>query len=160
MRRAALLGLVLCALLGSGCGQALFSIVSFRSHDAYTDVALARFYELIAATGGKVSKPEVLFTLGPPIQVVGQDEGEIFIYRRLARDTSIINLNPSMISFVGPLPPIPIYFASDRSGRDDTLMIFFDREGRLANQGLRLGVGEDGHSRAARMGEGVQEVIK
>ena len=160
MRRLALLPLVFCALLASGCGQAIFSIVSFRSHDAYTDAALARFYELIEVTGGDVSKAQVLFTLGPPIQVVGQDEGEIFIYRRLARDTSVINLNPSMITFVGPMPPIPIYFASDSSGRDDTLMLFFDREGRLANQGLRLGVGEGGHSPAARMGEGVQEMIK
>ena len=72
----------------------------------------------------------MLATLGPPIQVIGQDTGEVFVYRRLARDTSTINLNPSMVTLFCPAPPIPIYFDSRTSGRDDTLMVFFDSQGQ------------------------------
>jgi len=158
MTRAGLLALLLAALLASGCAEAIFSIVSFRSHEAYSDASLMRFRELMGA-GVAVTKSDVLATLGPPIEVIGQDEGEVFVYRRLARDTNVINLNPAMISFV-TAPPLPIYYGSDSSGRDDTLMVFFDREGRLRNAGERLGIGETDRSRAAYLGEGVQGLIK
>jgi len=158
MTRASLLALLLAALLASGCAEAIFSIISFRSHEAYSDASLMRFRELMGA-GVAVTKSDVLATLGPPIEVIGQDEGEVFVYRRLARDTNVINLNPAMISFV-TAPPLPIYYGSDSSGRDDTLMVFFDREGRLRNSGERRGIGETDRSRAAYLGEGVQGLIK
>ncbi len=158
MKRAALPALVLVAMLASGCAEAIFSIVSFRSHQAYSDASLASFRELLG-NGRPVTKPDVLATLGPPIQVIGQDAGEVFVYRRVARDTSVINLNPAMITFI-TAPPVPLYFGSDTSGRDDTLMVFFDRDGRLRDQGQRLGIEETGRSPAAFLGEGVQELIK
>ena len=151
------IALLLIAALSAGCAEAIFSLDSHRTHDAYTEASLDEFAKLRAA--GSVSKAEVLATLGPPIHVIGQDTGEVFVYRRLARDTNVINLNPAMISFV-PAPPVPIYYGSDSSGRDDTLMLFFDREGRLRNSGERLGIAETDRSRAALLGEGVQELIK
>ncbi len=158
MKRASLLALLLFAAVGGGCAAAIFSIVSFRSHAAYTDASLASFRELLGS-GVAVTKPDVLATLGPPIEVIGQDDGEVFVYRRLARDTNVINLNPGMVTFFAA-PPVPIYFGSDSSGRDDTLMVFFDREGRLRNTGERLGIAETEGSRAAVLGEGVQGLIK
>jgi hypothetical protein len=158
MKRGTLLALLLIATLAGGCARAIFSIVSFRTHEAYTDASLTRFRELLQS-GETVGKSDVMATLGPPIEVIGQDEGEVFVYRRLARDTNVINLNPAMISFV-PAPPVPIYYGSDSSGRDDTLMLFFDREGWLRNTGERLGIAETDRSRAALLGEGVQELIK
>ena len=152
------IALLLVASLLAGCAEAIFSLESHRTHEAYTETSLDEFMKLRAT--GPVSKAEVLATLGPPIQVIGQDAGEVFVYRRLARDTSTINLNPSMVSLFGPTPPIPIYFDSRTSGRDDTLMVFFDSEGRVQGEGFNLGVGDTGQSGAAFVGQGVQELIK
>jgi hypothetical protein len=152
------IALLLIAVLSSGCASAIFSIDSFRTHDAYTEASLEAFAEL----GGDrpVTKADVLATLGPPIHVIGQDAGEIFVYRRLARDTRIINLNPGMVSVPISLPSVPLYFDSETSGRDDTLMVFFDPEGRMQGGSVNLGVGDTGQSGAALVGEGVQELLK
>ena len=64
-----------------------------------------------------------------------------------------------MVTFFAA-PPIPIYYGSDSSGRNDTLMVFFDRDGKLRDAGQRLGIGETDRSRAALLGEGVQGLIK
>jgi hypothetical protein len=152
------LALLLLVTLSVGCAEALFSIDSFRSHEAYTEASLRAFAEVKAE--GPVTKADVLATLGPPIHVIGQDAGEIFVYRRLARDTRTINLNPSMVRVGIALPPIPIYFDSDTSGRDDTLMVFFDSEGRMRGESINLGVGDTRQSGAALVGEGVQELLK
>jgi len=152
------IALLLIAALSVGCAEAIFSLDSHRTHDAYTETSLDEFAKLRAA--GPVSKAEVLATLGPPIQVIGQDTGEVFVYRRLARDTSTININPSMISLFGPAPPIPIYFDSRTSGRDDTLMVFFDAQGWVQREGVNLGIGDTRQSGAAFVGQGVQELLK
>ena len=148
----------LIAALSAGCAEAIFSLDSHRTHDAYTEASLDEFVKLRAA--GPVSKAEVLATLGPPIHVIGQDTGEVFVYRRLARDTTTINLNPSMVSLFGPAPPIPIYFDSRTSGRDDALMIFFDSQGQVQSEGFNLGIEDTRQSGAALVGEGVQELLK
>lgn len=150
---AAVLALAPC----TGCAKAIFSIASYRSHEAYSDASFAAFQGLEPGAAGKA---EVLAALGPPIHVVGQDRGEIFVYRRLARDTSVINLNPSTVSFLGPAPPIPLFYGSDTSGRDDTLMVFFDAAGRLRGHGTSYGIGRTEGSRAARVGQGVQELLE
>jgi hypothetical protein len=152
------LALLLLATLSVGCAEALFSIDSFRSHDAYTAASLEEFAAIKAER--PVTKADVLATLGPPIHVIGQDAGEIFVYRRLARDTRTINLNPSMVRVGIALPPIPLYFDSDTSGRDDTLMVFFDAEGRMRGESINLGIGDTRQSEAALVGEGVQELLK
>jgi hypothetical protein len=152
------IALLLIAALLAGCAEAIFSIDSHRTHDAYTEASLDEFVKLRAA--GPVSKAEVLATLGPPIHVIGQDTGEVFVYRRLARDTRTINLNPAMISLFGPTVPIPIYFNSQTSGRDDTLMVFFDSQGRVQGEGFNLGIEDTGQSGAALVGQGVQELLR
>jgi hypothetical protein len=116
--------------------------VSYRSHQAYTDEGLAGYRALRAR--GSVGKADVLSTLGPPLEVIGQESGEAFVYRRRALDTNVVNLNPSMVSGLGPTVPVPLYFGSFTRGRDDVLMLFFDAEGRLRGDGLRLGVGDGG----------------
>jgi hypothetical protein len=152
------IGILLIAALLAGCAEAIFSLESHRTHDAYTEASLDQFVKL--RDMGPVSKAEVLATLGPPIHVIGQDTGEVFVYRRLARDTTTINLNPSMVRLSVPAPPIPIYFDSRTSGRDDTLMVFFDSEGWVQGEGFNLGVGDTGQSGAAFVGQGVQELLK
>ena len=153
------IALLLLAALSAGCAEAIFSLESHRTHNAYTEASLEEFIKLRAT--GPVSKAEVLATLGPPIQVIGRDTGEIFVYRRLARDTRTINLNPSMVNyFVGPTPPIPLYFDSQTSGRNDTLMVFFDSQGTAQGEGFNLGIGETGQSGAALIGEGVWELLR
>jgi hypothetical protein len=145
-------------MLSAGCAEAIFSIDSYRTHNAYTEASFARFQA--ARAEGQVTKAEALATLGPPIHVIGQDAGEIFVYRRLARDTRTLNLNPAMVTVFLPLPSIPLYFDSDTSGRNDTLMVFFDAEGRMRGQSVNLGIGDTRQSGAALVGEGVQELIK
>ena len=150
--------LLLVAVLSSGCADAIFSIDSYRTHDAYTEASLEAFREVMRER--PVTKADVLATLGPPIHVIGQDAGEIFVYRRLARDTRTINLNPAMVSVPVSLPPIPVYFDSETSGRNDTLMVFFDSQGRMQGESVNLGVGDTRQSGAALVGEGVQELLK
>jgi hypothetical protein len=92
--------------------------------------------------------------------VIGQDAGEIFVYRRLARDTRIINLNPGMVSVPISLPSVPLFFDSETSGRDDTLMVFFDPDGLMQGASINLGIGDTGQSGAAFVGQGVQELLR
>jgi hypothetical protein len=155
MLRIALLAVT---MLSIGCAEAIFSIDSYRTHNAYTEASFAEF--TAARAEGRVTKADVLATLGPPIHVIGQDAGEIFVYRRLARDTRTLNLNPAMVTVFISLPSIPIYFNSDTSGRDDTLMVFFDSEGQMQGESVNLGVGDTRQSGAAFVGEGVQELLK
>jgi hypothetical protein len=152
------IALLVVAMLSAGCAEAIFSVDSYRTHNAYTRASLGEFAAVRAE--GPVTKADVLATLGPPIHVIGQDVGEIFVYRRLARDTRTINLNPAMVTVFISLPSIPIYFDSDTSGRDDTLMVFFDSEGRMQGESVNLGIGDTRQSGAALVGEGVQELLK
>jgi hypothetical protein len=152
------IALLLAATLSTGCAEALFSIDTYRTHDAYTEASLREF--AAASAEGPITKAGVLATLGPPIYVIGQDTGEIFVYRRLARDNRTINLNPAMVSVPISLPPIPIYFNSDTSGRDDTLMVFFDSEGWMQGASINLGIADTGGSEPALVGEETQELLE
>ena len=135
------LALLPVALL-TGCAEALFSHTSYRSDAAFDATAFSRYVELRRT--GAPDKPAILRVLGPPMEVIGQARGEAFLYRREAVDTSIVNLNPAMASGLGPVVPIPLYFGSFRTGRDDLLMLFFDEKGRLRGDSLRLGIDEGG----------------
>ena len=65
-----------------------------------------------------------------------------------------------VVSVPVALPPVPVYFDSQTSGRDDTLMVFFDTEGLMQGASVNLGVGDTGQSGAAFVGQGVQELLK
>ena len=150
-----LVGLLAAVLLG-GCGPSLISIISYRGHRGFDEPALTELARMVAKPVSM--KAEVLNSLGPPVSIIGQDDGEIFVYRRVARDTNTIDLNPS---YVFPLlPPVSLYINTDVSGRDDLLMIFFDEAGRLRGASLRRSVADVDRSRAARLGEGMREWIE
>ena len=139
-----LLAVLLLLLLGGaslGCSDAFLSLITFRSHHAFTEESYEGYRETRRA--GPVTKADVLTTLGPPIQVLVQDEGDVFVYRRVARDTRIIHLNPSFVSYFGPMPPVPLYFGSFTVGRNDELMVFFDRDGRLREDAVRFEINRE-----------------
>lgn len=152
------LALLLGAALSTGCAGAIYSIDSYRTHDAYTEASLGEFVKLRAE--GPVTKADVLATLGPPIDVISQDAGEIFVYRRQARDTRSIDINPGKVAVFFSGPSVPLYFDSDTSGRDDTLMVFFDSQGRLRGDCVNLGIANTRRSEADRVGEGTRERLE
>lgn len=154
-RHCAGLPLLAMILLG-GCGPTLISITSYRGHHGFDDLKLAELARMV--TKSVSMKAEVLSSLGPPVNIIGQDDGEIFVYRRVARDTNTIDLNPSYV--VPGAPPVSFYINTDVSGRDDLLMVFFDDAGQLRGASLRRSVGDVDRSRAAMLGEGVREWIE
>lgn len=129
---------LVCGFLLSGCAEAIFSRVTRRDSAAYSDADFTRYAKLRKM--GTTGKGEVLSTLGPPVQVLAQDHGDVFVYRATSRVTDVINLNPSTVSGFGPTVPVPLYFSSDTTGREDTLMLFFDTEGRLVGESLARGI--------------------
>jgi len=134
-------GIAAVLLVGSqlgGCSEALVARSSYRSHEAFTDESLASFERDGAAE--VLSKGQVLATLGPPSHTIGQPDGEIFVYRREALDRWVIELNPAFVPTGIPTPPIPLYHGSFTRGRDDTLMVFFDREGRMRAKSVKLSI--------------------
>jgi hypothetical protein len=76
----------------------------------------------------------------------------------VARDTSVINLNPGYI--VPSAPSIPLYVDRDVSGRDDVLMVFFDARGRVVGAGIRRYVQDVTGSRAASQGQRLQDWVE
>jgi hypothetical protein len=136
----------------AGCGPALIAITSYRGHLAIDRSGLETLERLLASDASR--KADVLAALGPPVSILGQDDGEIFVYRRVARDTNSINLNPSYV--FPPAPSVPLYVDTDVSGRDDLLMVFFDEQGRLRAASLRRSIGDVEGSRAATLSEGVR----
>lgn len=149
---AALLG----ALLLSACAPALWGVRTYRGYRAIDDTALTTLSELAEASA--LTKAGVLSVLGPPVSIVEEDRGDIFVYRHVARDTSEINLNPGYL--VPSVPSVPLYVDNDVSGRDDLLMIFFGEDGALTGASLRQSVRDVSGSRAASQSERVREWVE
>jgi hypothetical protein len=130
--------LILISLALAACAPALVSVTSFRSHQAPPSVSIE---DLESANGGEtLRKADVLDLLGPPLHVIGQGDGEIFVYRRLARDSRTVTLNPAYL--VPSAPSVPLYSRMNVSGRDDLLMVFFDTQGRVRALSSYRGVGD------------------
>ena len=130
--------LILISLALFGCAPTLVSITSFRSSQAPPSVSIEDLES--ASGGGTLRKANVLDLLGPPLHVIGQGNGEIFVYRRLARDSRTITLNPA---YVAPTAPsVPVYSHMNVSGRADLLMVFFDTQGRVRALSSYRGVGD------------------
>jgi hypothetical protein len=145
MSRRGRIVLTLLATIPMACAPTLVAVHSYRGHGALDEKALATISEL--AEAGALNKAGVLSVLGPPVSVVGQGAGEIFVYRHVARDASEINLNPSYV--VPSAPSLPLYVNNDVSGRDDVLMIFFGADGKVLGASMRQNVGDVTGSRAA-----------
>ena len=135
-------------LAGTGCSSSLFSIVTFRGRRGFDEAALVQVAR--RKTQGPASKAQVLAALGPPVEVLVQSDGEVFVYRRHARDAATLSLTPGAVL---PAPSIPIYYASEVSGRDDLVMVFFDANGRVRGISARSGIGVVEGSKAATLGE-------
>jgi hypothetical protein len=128
--------LLVISLALAGCAPTLVSIQSFRSHLSPPEVLLE---DLELANGGEpLSKADVLDLLGPPLHVIGQGAGEIFVYRRLARDSRTVTLNPAHVA--PSVPSVPIYSSTSITSRDDLLMVFFDKEGAVRSLSSYEGV--------------------
>lgn len=126
-------------LLVSGllaCGPTLYAVRSYRGHAALDVGALATIAEI--AEGDAPHKADVLSRLGPPVGVVGQAGGDVFVYRYVARDSQEVNLNPAFL--VPSAPSVPLYLNRGVSGRDDVLLVFFDADGRLVDASMRRSV--------------------
>ena len=78
-------------------------------------------------------KPTVLATLGAPNVVLEQPTGDIFMYRHLYADTDNVNVNTGLFSAF----PIPLYTRVDGERRDDAVLVFFDRDGRVRDAAAR-----------------------
>ena len=136
--RAPLDVLLLASLVAIGCAPSLFSSTSFRSDHAPPPLSMA---ELEAMSGaGPLRKATVLEVLGPPLYVIGQGDGEIFVYRRVARDSETLTLNPAYLTPVAP--SIPVFSRKEVSGRDDVLMVFFDEQGEVRSMSAHRAVGD------------------
>ncbi len=143
---------LLAGVLLAGCGPALWSVTSYRGHRALDAAALETLERMVARD--EASKGSVLTALGPPVSVLGQDDGEIFVYLHTARDTSMLNLNPGYV--VPAAPSVPLYHNTDVSGRHDLLMIFFDADGKLRGASVRHAISDVEGSRAATLSEGIR----
>ena len=148
--------LLLCASALAACAPTVVAVRAYRGHGALDERALATLSEL--AEAGALDKAGVLSALGPPIDVVGQGGGEIFVYRHVARDASELNLNPGYV--VPGAPSIPLYVDSDVSGRDDVLMVFFDARGQVVGASMRRNVEDVTGSRAASQSDLVRGWVK
>jgi hypothetical protein len=136
----------------AACGPALIAVTSYRGHLAIDRSGLESLERLLASDGSR--KADVLAALGPPVSILGQDDGEIFVYRRVARDTNSVNLNPAYV--IPTAPSVPLYVDTDVSGRDDLLMVFFDEQGHLRAASLRRSIADLRGSRAATSSEEIR----
>jgi len=153
-RACALLGIALGAL--TACTSSFYSATTYRTHRTFTEQAYASFEGMIAE--GPVFKPDVLGSLGPPVHVIAQELGEIFVYRSRVHDTNTINLNPAF--FVRGAPSIPLWVDSDVSSRDDLLMVFFDTDGRVTATSAHRGIQDTLGSRAASSNTRIREAVE
>ena len=139
MSRFVLLAILLAT---SACGPTLIALESYQALDEVGSPGAGNIERL--ASDESLTKPDVLALLGPPVSVIGQPDGDVFVYRRVARDRSSLNLNPAYV--VPVAPPVPVYTDVDVTGRDDLLLLFFDVKGQVRGASLRhsIGVGTEG----------------
>lgn len=98
----------------------------------YTDIEYAVGQRRVPRHGqGPVQegdmKGRVLDVLGPPGEVLPSPRGDIFAYRLRYIDLQLIQINSGWIAPVG----MPLWARADGLREDDTLMVFFDEEGRV-----------------------------
>ena len=123
--RAAVLG---CVLLVAGCGPTFYQEVNVRAGDP---PPLSALDERLLGR----SKGEVLAALGPPGRVLPLPAGDVFVYRRRSVDLSILQVNSGFFLPVG----LPLYGEREGDRRDEAVMIFFDRQGRVDDTALGAG---------------------
>ena len=136
MTRAPLLGFALCALwLAPACSiTALNDALARVTPAVISDRAFAwgERPDLAAATAPPATQAEALLRFGPPGEVLGLVNGDVFVYRWREIEFDALNLHSG---FVTPVA-LPLYGRLDGDQRDRSLMLSFDREGRLRHAAL------------------------
>jgi hypothetical protein len=154
MRRATTEGL-LALLLGTGCSTTVVEVTIARTDVGYTMQSPEVIDRL--TQGEPRSKSEVLAQFGPPVTLIPQARGDVFVYRCQALDTQTINLNPALITRI---PSPSLYTNADSSRRDDLLMIFFDEHGQSYGAAYSNGRLNTQDSRAAKVGQAFEGLTK
>lgn len=117
MIRAALLVWAGCVLAGCpGCSPSFYTEVRYRSG-----------VESPGVPAPGTSKASVLASHGPPLEVLPLPNGDLFVYRVRRVDQRIWNVDTRQLS---PLA-VPLYVDALGERRDDSLMVFFDRQGKV-----------------------------
>ncbi|MFO0980651.1 MAG: hypothetical protein U1E76_02710 [Planctomycetota bacterium] len=142
-------------LLSTACSKTLVEVTTERRDVAFRTDQASDVESLTAGEGA--TKASVLSALGPPLTVIPQERGDVFVYRREAYDSQTVNVNPSWFTSV---PTTSIYTNTDQSRRDDVLMIFFDAAGRARSFAASRGTLDTSGSRAARVGEAFEGLRK
>ena len=85
---------------------------------------------------GATTKSEVLRLYGPPDTIRRQYDGDVFVYRYLRRNFSILNITEPVFT------RLTIFSYSRVQQKDDSLVILFDKDGVVRNFGYHRGTSE------------------
>ncbi len=112
---------LLLVLLPCACGNALYSRTQVR---AGTPAEL---------DGPRpATKAEALALLGPPLEVLPGQHGDLFVWRLRRTDVTSLSLNTGWFTGVG----VPLYADVDGLRRDVVLYLGFDAQGRVVERAV------------------------
>ncbi len=121
--------LVAVALACAGCSGALVSRIRYEEGHA------PAVRSLDGAVQRAADKAAVLERLGPPVEILPQADGDIFVYRLSRTEMDVINVNASI--FTGIV--LPFYADVDGTQTDQVVYVFFDSKGRVRDVSMRRG---------------------
>jgi hypothetical protein len=116
---------VLLLLLLTACGNAFYSRTQARAGQAL-DLDGAR----------PATKAEALALLGPPLESLPGQHGDLFVWRLRRTDVRSFNLNTGWFTGVA----VPLYADVDGARRDVVLYLAFDAEGRVIERAVSGGL--------------------
>ena len=85
---------------------------------------------------GSTTKGDILRIYGPPDTVRRQYDGDVFIYRYLRRNSSILDIAEPVIT------RLTIFSYTRIQQKDDSLVILFDKDGAVKSFGFHRGTSE------------------
>lgn len=95
-----------------------------------------RIEEASALVAGEATKAEVLARLGPPDGIVRQFDGDIFVYRRVRRNTATFRISEPVVT------NLEIFEWTRSEQRHDSIVILFDPDGMVKQVGAARGTDE------------------
>lgn len=78
------------------------------------------------------TKAEALARLGPPLEVLPGQQGDLFVWRLRRSDVRSWNLNTGWLGVMG----VPIYADIDAGRHDVVLLLAFDAQGRVVERAV------------------------
>ena len=85
---------------------------------------------------GSTTKSEILRLCGPPDTIRRQYDGDVFVYRYLRRNFATLQISEPVFT------RLTIFSYSRAQQKDDSLVILFDKNGRVKNLGYHRGTSE------------------